>query len=100
VGLGARFVLVVKAHRAVGTKVVCVSSLGGVAAFDSVRAAASHNFTLAVHYQIDFFRSLMMVRPVRTPWRKIHPEKAVHYVRLINQVALSGVQSNQKFVQN
>ena len=49
VGLGARFVLVVEAHRAVGTKVVGVSCLGGIAAFDPVRPAAGHDFALAVH---------------------------------------------------
>ena len=71
-----------------------------MAAFDAVRAAAGHDFALAVHDQIDFVRSLMMVRPVRASGRKINHEKAVHHVRLINQVPLSGVQPDQKLVQN
>ena len=50
IGLGIRFVLVVKPHRAVGTKVIGVSGRGGIAAFDAVLPRASYDFALAVHH--------------------------------------------------
>ena len=40
------FILVVEAHRAVGTKKISVPGSGGIPAFDAVRSAASHHFAL------------------------------------------------------
>ena len=50
VGLGIWFVLVVKAYRAVGTKVISVSCFGGIAAFDADLPRTSHDLALAIHY--------------------------------------------------
>jgi hypothetical protein len=49
IGLGTRFVLVVKPHRAVGPKVIGVSGCRGIVAFDAVLPRASYDFALAVN---------------------------------------------------
>src|SRR5580692_13062438 len=74
--LGSGLVLVIEADRAIRAEVIGVARFGGMTSFDSVGSSAGDHFTLAIDYQINFFRGLMMVRKVRTSRRKIHREKA------------------------
>src|SRR5580658_2052723 len=74
IGLGPGFVLVIEANCTVRAKIISVSRLRGIAAFDAVHSAARYHFSLAVDDQIDFFCCRVVVRPVRTSRSKIHPE--------------------------
>src|SRR3954447_13759056 len=74
VSLGSRLALVVKPHCAVRTKIIRISSLGGMAALDAVHSTSRDHFTFSIYNQINFFRCFMMMRKVRTSRREVHPE--------------------------
>src|ERR1700758_4695890 len=94
------FVLAVEADRAVRPKIVGVSGFGRMAAFDAIHSAASDHIALAFYHKVDFFCCRVVVRPVRSSGSKIHQEKTVHHVGLVNQIPFSGTQADQKLVQN
>src|ERR1700756_5758383 len=100
VGFRTRLVLVVKTDGAVRAEVISVSSLGGKATFESIHSAACDHVSLSIHEQIDFFRSFVMMREVRSPRGEVHPEKARDHVRAIDGIALSVSRTGQQLVQN
>src|SRR6266702_4740864 len=94
----SRLVLVVKANRAVGAEIVCVSRFGGKSAFDAVDSAAGGHFPVAVQEEIDLFGCLMMMGKICPTGSEIHPEKAGHDVGLVQGVPFRVPWPNQEFV--
>src|ERR1700752_2005385 len=100
VGFRTRLVLVVKTDGAVRAEVIRVSSLGGKAAFEAIHSAACDHFSLSIHDQIDFFRSLVMMREICSSRSEVHQEKAGDHIRAIDGIALSVSRTGQQFAQN
>lgn len=98
--LRPRFVLVVKAHCAVGSKVISVACFSWMAALNAIHPAARNHFALSVNDKINFLGYFVVMREVCSARRKVHPEQTGHNVSLIDRVSLCSAWTCEKLVQN
>ena len=77
-----------------------VAGLRRMPAFHSIQSAASHHYTFAVQNKINFFRNFVVVREVRAPGGKIHPEKTGNHICVIDGIAVSCAWPAEQLVDN
>jgi hypothetical protein len=98
--LRPRNVLVVEADRAIGAKIISVSRLDGMKAFNSVRPTARGHLSLSIKNEINLFRHFMMMGKIRATTLEIHQEEISDGVGCVDTVACSRAWPDQKLVEH
>src|SRR5271169_4032981 len=98
--LRTRRVLIVEADRTIGPKIISVSRLSRMQAFNSVHPTARGHLSRSIQHEINLFCHLVMVRKICATGREVHQEKIGDGVSRVEAVACGGTRPDQKLVEH